>query len=206
MVDLSLYAITFEKNLNSLNIGKSVEKAILGGVTAVQYRAKYKTDREMYKEALIVREITKKYGVPFIVDNRLDIAMAVKADGVHVGQDDLPIKVIRSIAGYDFIIGFSTHNIEQVRLANDEGLADYLGFGPIFNTTSKENAEPTTGIENLCRAISTTKIPIVAIGGIKSHNVREALKCKPAGIAISSGIFLGNPYENSRMILKNIKV
>ncbi len=201
-INLTLYAITDERFHNKENIYESVERAILGGVTVVQYRAKKKTACEMYEEALLVREVTRKYHVPFIVNDRLDLALSVNADGVHVGQTDLPIHAIRRIVGTEFIVGLSTHNLEQVKRANEEGLADYLGFGPVFPTTTKENPDPVTGIENLCEAVETSKIPIVAIGGINSSNIFEVLKCKPAGVAVVRAIFEKNVPDKNAKILK----
>jgi len=200
-IDLSLYAITDERFLNVFNIFDAVERAILGGATVVQYRAKRKSAREMYEEALLVREATKLHNVPFIVNDRLDLALAVKADGVHVGQTDLPVSAIREIVGKDFIVGLSTHNINQVKLANEEGLADYLGFGPVFPTTTKENPDPVTGVENLCRAVEISEIPIVAIGGINEKNISKVLKCKPSGVAVVRALFeSGDPYENAKKL------
>jgi thiamine-phosphate pyrophosphorylase len=204
-LNLFLYAITDERFLNSSNISQAVERAILGGATVIQYRAKKKSSKEMYEEALKVREITKSYGIPFIVNDRLDIALAVKADGVHVGQEDLPVRVIRSIVGKEFIVGLSTHNLNQVKKANEENLADYLGFGPVFLTTTKENPDPITGVEELCKAVKISKIPIVAIGGINRDNILKVKACNPAGIAVVRAIFeKGDPYENAKTIKKLI--
>ncbi len=197
-LDLSLYVITDERFLNVFNIFEAVERAVLGGATVVQYRAKKKTSREMYEEALLVREATKLHQVPFIVNDRLDLALAVGADGVHVGQTDLPVDAIRQIVGDKLIVGLSTHNLEQVREANKEKLADYIGFGPVFPTTTKENPDPVTGIENLCRAVEESELPVVAIGGIFPDNVKEVCSCKPSGIAVVRAVFeKGDPYENA---------
>lgn len=196
-IDLSLYVITDERFLDVSNICEAVERAILGGATVVQYRAKKKTAKEMYEEALIVREVTKHHHVPFIVNDRLDLALAVRSDGVHVGQDDLPVDAVRTIAGREFIVGLSTHNLDQVKKANEKKLADYIGFGPVFPTTTKENPDPVTGIEALCEAVRISELPVVAIGGINEKNIDEVLKCKPAGVAVVRAAFeKGDPYEN----------
>ncbi|MEO2068998.1 MAG: thiamine phosphate synthase [Desulfurobacteriaceae bacterium] len=205
-INLFLYVITDERFLNLLNIAEAVEKAILGGATVVQYRAKKKTSKEMYEEANLVREITKKYNVPFIVNDRLDLALAVKADGVHVGQDDLPVRTIREIVGNEFIVGLSTHNLEQVKKANEENLADYIGFGPIFPTTTKENPDPVTGTELLCKAVKISKIPVVAIGGINEENIDEVRRCNPRGIAVVRAAFeKGDPFENVRRLKQKLE-
>jgi len=205
-INLSLYVITDERFLNPLNIAEAVEKAILGGATVVQYRAKKKTSKEMYEEANLVREITKKYNVPFIVNDRLDLALAVKADGVHVGQDDLPVKIIREIVGNKFIVGLSTHNLEQVKKANEENLADYIGFGPVFPTTTKENPDPVTGTKALCEAVKVSKIPVVAIGGINEKNINEVRRCNPRGIAVVRAAFeKGDPFENVKRLKQKLE-
>ena len=205
-LDLSLYVITDERFLNVFNIFEAVERAILGGATVVQYRAKKKNSREMYEEALLVREATKLHQVPFIVNDRLDLALAVGADGVHVGQEDLPVDAIRQVVGREFIVGLSTHNLDQVREANREKLADYIGFGPVFPTTTKENPDPVTGVENLCRAVRESELPVVAIGGIFADNVKEVCSCKPAGVAVVRAVFeSGDPYENAKNLRKSIE-
>jgi len=204
-LDLSLYVITDERFLNIFNIFEAVERAILGGATVVQYRAKKKSSREMYEEALLVREATKLHQVPFIVNDRLDLALAVGADGVHVGQEDLPVDAIRQIVGDEFIVGLSTHNLEQVKEANREKLASYIGFGPVFPTTTKEKPDPVTGIESLCRAVEVSELPVVAIGGIFVDNVREICSCKPSGVAVVRAVFeKGDPYENAKELRKII--
>ncbi|ADY73162.1 Thiamine-phosphate pyrophosphorylase [Desulfurobacterium thermolithotrophum DSM 11699] len=205
-IDFSLYVITDERFLNISNIAESVEKAILGGATIIQYRAKKKNTKEMYEEALVVREITKRYNIPFIVNDRLDLALAVKADGVHVGQEDLPVNAIKAIVGNDFIVGLSTHNLNQVKRANEEMLADYIGFGPVFPTTTKENPDPVTGTDLLCKAVRISKIPVVATGGINEKNVDDVLKCKPAGVAVVRAAFeKGDPYKNVLKLKRKAK-
>jgi len=205
-IDLSLYAITDERFLNPFNLYEAVERAIFGGVTVVQYRAKKKTAKEMFEEALIVREVTKHHQIPFIVNDRLDIALAVKADGVHLGQGDLPVDVAREIGGSYFIIGLSTHNLKEVRRASEERIADYIGFGPVFPTNTKENPDPVTGIEKLCEAVKESKLPVVAIGGINTDNVEEVLRCKPDGVAVVRGIFeKGDPFENAKLLREMIE-
>ena len=161
----------------------------------------------MFQEALILSEVTKRYGVTFIVNDRLDLALAVEADGVHVGQDDLPVESIRKIAPPDFIVGLSTHNLEQVKEANRGALADYIGFGPVYPTTTKENPDPVTGVGALCEAVKESKLPVVAIGGINPANVEPVLKCKPAGIAVVRAAFeKGDPKENVFKLRRKIEV
>jgi len=206
VIDLSLYVITDERYLNIFNIYEAVERAIFGGATVIQYRAKNKTAKEMFEEASLVREATKHHDIPFIVNDRLDLALAVKADGVHLGQEDLPVDVTRRIAGNHFIIGLSTHNLSEVEEASKEKFADYIGFGPIFPTTTKENPASTTGTKLLCEAVKISSLPVVAIGGINVSNVGEVLKCKPAGIAVVRAAFeSGDPYENVKKLREKIE-
>ncbi|WP_457568157.1 thiamine phosphate synthase [Desulfurobacterium sp.] len=202
-MNLKLYAITDERFMDETNIAEKVAAAIEGGVTVVQYRAKKKDSRTMYREALKVRDVTKKYGVPFLVNDRLDIALAVSADGVHVGQGDLPVSAVRKVAGSHFIVGLSTHNRVQILEANDEQV-DYVGFGPVFSTNTKENPDPVVGVEGLLAAVKESLHPVVAIGGINSDNISSVLSCKPAGIAVVRAIFDGDPFVNARKLREKI--
>jgi len=201
-----LYAITDERFLNVFNIYDAVERAILGGAKVVQYRAKKKTAKEMLEEALLVREATRHHDALFIVNDRLDLALAAEADGVHLGQDDLPVEYAKEIAGEDFIVGLSTHNLEQVEEAcRKRAFIDYIGFGPVFPTTTKENPDPVVGVEGLCEAVRVSELPVVAIGGIFEENVKEVAACKPAGIAVVRALFeKGDPYENARALIREM--
>ena len=201
-----LYVITDERFLNPSNIYQAVERAALAGAKVVQYRAKKKTTREMLKEALLAKEAAKRHGALFIVNDRLDLAMAVGADGVHLGQEDLPVEYAKEIGGPELIVGLSTHNLRQVEEANrKKEFLDYIGFGPVFPTTTKENPDPVTGTELLCRAVELSELPVVAIGGIFKENVAEVASCRPAGIAVVRAVFSsGEPYENVNSLLKRI--
>jgi len=201
-----IYVITDERFLNVFNIYEAVERAILGGAKVVQYRAKKKTTKEMLEEALLVREATRHHDALFIVNDRLDLALAAEADGVHLGQDDLPVEYAKEIAGENFIVGLSTHNLEQVEEANrKKEFIDYIGFGPVFPTTTKENPDPVVGVENLCRAVEISELPVVAIGGIFKENIKEVAACRPAGIAVVRAAFeKGDPYENMRELLSSL--
>ncbi|SNR60125.1 thiamine phosphate synthase [Desulfurobacterium atlanticum] len=198
-MDLRLYGITDERFMGLKDIAEKVAAAIEGGVTVIQYRAKKKEAIDMYEEALKVREITKKYHIPFIVNDRVDLAIAVGADGVHVGQKDLPVSVVRKMVGESFIVGLSTHNLLEVERADRENV-NYIGFGPIFLTNTKEKPDPVVGTKLLKEAVSVSTHPVVAIGGINSDNIREVLECKPAGVSVVRGIFQGDPYENAKKL------
>jgi len=188
-VDYTLYLITDDGYLADRDDWlKAIEDAIRGGVTIVQYRSKSgtKTTKEMYEELLQLRELTKKYNVPLIVNDRVDLALAVDADGVHIGQDDLPPEVVRKILGEDKIIGISTHSLEEVERANDLPV-DYIAFGSIYRTPTKEKPV-VVGIEQLKEAKKRAKKPLVAIGGIMSYNVDEVIKAGADGVAVISAV------------------
>jgi thiamine-phosphate pyrophosphorylase len=188
-IDYTLYLITDDGYLQGREDWlKAIEDAIRGGVTVVQYRSKgnIKTTKEMYEELLALRELTKKYGIPLIVNDRVDLALAVDADGVHIGQDDLPPSVVRKILGEDKIIGISTHSLEEVEKANREPV-DYIAFGSVYRTPTKEKPI-VVGVEKLKEAKKIAKKPLVAIGGIMPYNVDEVIKAGADGVAVISAI------------------
>ncbi|NPB05934.1 MAG: thiamine phosphate synthase [Aquificae bacterium] len=186
--DPTLYLITDDGYLEGRNWLEAVENAIKGGVTVVQYRSKGrgKTAREMYEELKALRELTRRYGVPLIVNDRVDLALAVDADGVHLGQDDLPVEVARKVLGEDKIIGLSTHSLEEVEKANDLPV-DYVAFGSVFRTPTKEKPV-VVGVELLREAKKRSKKPLVAIGGIMPYNAPEVIKAGADGVAVISAI------------------
>ncbi len=199
-LDLSFYVIT-DENLIKKDIGKAVEKAIKGGATVVQYRAKNKDSKTMYKEAQEIKKVCDRYNVPLIINDRIDIALAVNADGVHVGQEDLDVEVVRRIIGFDKIVGLSTKNLKQVKEANHLPV-DYIGFGSIFPTETKEDAK-VSGIENLKKAIEISLVPVVAIGGINLSNIDEVLSAGCTNIAVVSAVFKGKEIEENAKKLKS---
>jgi thiamine-phosphate pyrophosphorylase len=157
------------------------------GVSLFQYRNKASSMKEAYVEALALRHAAAKAGVFFIVNDRCDLALAIDADGVHLGQRDLPLALARKVMGPGKLIGISTHNPDQVREAS-AGKPDYLGFGPIFKPGSKQDHDPVVGLEGL-RAIRTlTSLPVFAIGGIQIEQVGEAMKAGADGVAVISAI------------------
>lgn len=184
---LSLYLVT---DCECLPEGKklevAVEEAVAAGVTMLQYRDKYASAGEMCKKAVILRDICKKYAIPFIVNDRLDVALAVKADGVHLGQDDVPLAEARRIAGEDFIIGISAHDVEEAGRAAEDG-ADYLGCGAVYPTGTKKDVD-VMGTELLAEICHKSSLPVVAIGGIKAENYGEVLSAGAQGAAVVSAI------------------
>jgi thiamine-phosphate pyrophosphorylase len=157
------------------------------GATLFQYRNKSASMKEAYAEALVLRKIAAEVGVTFIVNDRCDLALAVNADGVHLGQGDLPLHLARKVMGPDKLIGISTHNAEQVRAATVGG-PDYLGFGPIFKPGSKVDHDPVVGIEGLREIRPLTPLPVFAIGGITPDDVQEVIHAGANGVAVISAI------------------
>jgi len=163
-----------------------VEQAILGGCTVVQLREKTASSHAFFQTAVRVREVTARLGVPLIINDRADIALSVDADGLHIGQNDLPYEAARRIVGHDKIVGVSAHNLEQARRAAEMG-ADYIGVGAMFATGTKTDANPTS-IDELRRIRRELNIPIVAIGGINKNNVSHLKDIGVNGIAVVSAI------------------
>lgn len=184
--DYSIYLVTDTSCLQGRGLTASVEQAILGGVTIVQYRNKKVESGQLYSEALELKALCKKYNVPLIINDRIDIALAVGAAGVHLGQDDVPCAVARRVLGPDFLIGVSAHNPHEAMQAAADG-ADYLGCGAVFGTVSKAGVSKL-GLNNLRNIRSTVSIPIVGIGGINIDNYAQVLDTGVEGAAIISGI------------------
>ena len=157
------------------------------GASLFQYRNKTASMKEAYVEALALRRAAAKAGVLFIVNDRCDLALAVDADGVHLGQGDLPLGMAKKLMGPDKLIGISTHNPYQVREAT-AGKPDYLGFGPIFKPGSKQGHDQVVGLEGLCAMCSLTSLPVFAIGGIQIDQVEEVIRAGANGLAIISAI------------------
>ena len=159
------------------------------GAALFQYRNKTASMKEAYVEALALRQAAKKAGVLFIVNDRCDLALAVDADGVHLGQGDLPLDLARKVMGQNKLIGISTHNPDQVREAT-AGKPDYLGFGPIFKPYSKQDHDPVVGLEGLRAMRSLTSLPVFAIGGIQIDQVGEVTRVGANGVAVISAIIM----------------
>lgn len=185
-IDYSIYLVTDEACLHGRPLLECVEEALAAGVTLVQYRAKAADGGVLYAEACRLKELCDKYSVPLIINDRLDIALAVGAAGVHLGQDDLPCAVARRLLGEDFIIGVSAHNPAEAVKAVSEG-ADYLGCGAVFGTATKHDVAKL-GLENLRAIRKAVAVPMVGIGGITADNYAEVLATGADGAAIVSGI------------------
>jgi len=172
LLDADIYGITAEEySLGRSNI-EVVARMIEAGIRLIQYREKEKSDRQQYEECRKIREMTIKAGVTFIVNDRVDLAMLVGADGVHLGQDDLPPGRVRELVGGKMFIGLSTHSPAQAEAALRLGV-DYIGVGPIFATNTKKDVCDPVGLEYLEFVVHNIRLPFVAIGGIKEHNIAE---------------------------------
>ena len=186
-----------------LTLKEIVTIVLSTGVRWIQYREKDKSRRDIYRGALMLRELTDKFRASLIVNDYADIAIAVNADGVHLGQDDLPLKEARKILGKEKIIGISTHSIEQA-IEAEQGGASYIGFGPIFHTKTKDAGEPK-GIEILREVKRHIKIPVIAIGGISAENLESVIDAGADAVAVSSAIIQGDIAENIIRFLHILK-
>lgn len=184
--DYSIYLVTDDGCLQGRALIDCVREALEGGVTLVQYRAKTASSAEMYAEALQLKALCDSFKVPLIINDRLDIAMAVGAAGVHLGQDDLPCAAARKLLGEDYIIGVSAHNPAEAKAALQSG-ADYLGCGAVFGTATKADVKKL-GTEGLAAICKDKGLPVVGIGGVTADNYREVRAAGADGAAIVSGI------------------
>ena len=186
-----IYALTSELHSQGRSNLEVAREILASGVPILQYREKVKKVREMYEECLGLRTLTQQYGALFIINDHLDLALAVGADGVHIGQDDLPLSKVRELVGPHLLIGVSTHSPAQA-LAAVSGGADYIGVGPLFKTNTKIDVCDPVGLDYLDYVVKHLDIPFVAIGGIKEHNLAEVIKTGARTVAFVTEI-VGNP-------------
>jgi thiamine-phosphate pyrophosphorylase len=202
-IDLSLYLVTDR----ALSMGKSteqiVEDAVKGGVSMVQLREKDTPTKEFYHLACSLMKLLKPYNIPLIINDRLDIAIASNADGLHIGQSDMPYSIVRKILGKDKIIGLSVETIEQAREANNLDV-DYIGLSPVFSTDSKKDINTPLELEGIKEIASFTKHPTVAIGGINKANTADIIKNGANGIAVISAIVSQEDPRKAAEELKSI--
>lgn len=185
-IDYSVYLVTDRDLLKGRNLTEVIEEAILGGTSIVQLREKYASSLEFYEVAKEVKKITDKYNVPLIINDRIDIALAIDASGVHLGQSDIPCSIARKILPQGKIIGVSAHNLKEAEKALKDG-ADYLGCGAVFNTSTKKDVT-TLSYEGLKEITDNINIPIVAIGGINENNIITLKGSRINGVAVVSSI------------------
>ena len=200
---LKLYLVTDSDILKGRDFYKCIEEAMKSGVTMVQLREKDVDGKEFLQKAVKLRELTRKYNVTFIINDRVDIAQLVDADGVHVGQSDIDAVSVRKLMGENKIVGVSARSVEEAKIAKEMG-ADYLGIGAMFSTSTKKDAKDVS-FDTLSHIIEEVDLPFVLIGGITLDNVYELKKFNPDGYALVSGI-LGADDISSRVKMWNKKI
>ena len=200
--DLLLYAVTDSRWLNGERLYDQVEKALKGGATFIQLREKELDQEHFFEEAVEIKELCARYHVPFVINDNVEIALKMDADGVHVGQDDMEAGDVRAKLGSDKIIGVSAHTVEEALLAEERG-ADYLGVGAVFHTDSKADVAEVSRetLKAICDAVD---IPVIAIGGINKENVSELAGTGICGIAVISAIFAEKDIKKATEKLKNL--
>ena len=199
--NLNLYAITDRHWLNGRTLYSVVKESLEGGVTFLQLREKELDEEHFLEEARELQKLCREYQVPFVINDNVDIAVAINADGVHVGQSDMEAGDVRAKLGPDKIIGVTAKTVEQAVLAQERG-ADYLGVGAVFHTDSKADAKEISfdTLKDICKAVS---IPVIAIGGITEENVKELAGTGICGVAVISAIYAQNDIKKAAENLKN---
>jgi thiamine-phosphate pyrophosphorylase len=199
---LLLYAVTDRTWLGNMTLCEQVEEALKGGATFVQLREKNLDEKSFLDEAIEIQKLCRKYNIPFVINDNVEIAKKINADGVHVGQKDMQAENVREILGKDKILGVSAQTVEQAVLAEKQG-ADYLGVGAVFPTGSKEDAEDVS-YETLKEISEAVNIPVVAIGGISAGNVLTLKGSGVSGIAVISAIFAADDIKSATENLKEL--
>lgn len=201
-IDYTLYLCTDRKLMSTNTLEEAVEQAILGGCSLIQLREKQSSSREFFEMAKRIKAITDRYRVPLIINDRIDIALAVDAAGVHLGQEDIPAKEARRIMGEEKVIGVSARTVELARKAVEDG-ADYLGVGAMFATNTKGNAK-VIGKEKLKEIRATVSIPIVAIGGINHSNAAQLVDTGINGLAVVSSVIGASDIQAAARKMRTI--
>lgn len=199
---MRLYAVTDRTWCHDQTLLQQVQCALKGGVTCVQLREKHLDDEEFLKEAIAMKQLCEQYHVPFIINDNVDIAIKCHADGVHVGQNDMDVKEVRSLVGDKMMIGVSTQTLDQALKAQRDG-ADYLGVGSMFVTTTKLDAL-SVSFETLKDICESVDIPVVAIGGINKDNILQLSGSHVDGVALVSAIFGAHDIQKECQILRQL--
>jgi len=205
LFDLSLYLVT-DRSL-SLNrpLEYVVEEAVRGGVTMVQLREKECSSLEFYRQAVVLKKLLKPYNIPLIINDRLDIALACDAEGLHIGQSDLPYNVARKILGSDKIIGLSVENLEDAIEANKSDV-NYIGISPVFSTPTKTDTSQALGLEGVKAITKISNHPSVGIGGININNVKDIIAAGADGVSVVSAIMSAeSPFESAKELYNIVK-
>lgn len=201
--DWNIYLVT-DRNLS---LGRSLSQicvaAIKGGVSVIQIREKSIDSRTFFQEAMAVRDLMRNSRIPLIINDRIDIALAVEADGVHLGQSDIPLREARDILGPDRIIGWSVESPEDIR-SQEASIADYLAVGPIFFTSTKSDISQPWGIEGMRSARSITDKPLVAIGGLSESNIRDVVDAGADCVALVSAIVSAHDVKSATEMLSKL--
>lgn len=200
-IDYSIYLVTDRDLMSTETLEEAVEKAIIGGCTLIQLREKDCSSLDFYNTAVRVKEITDKHNIPLIINDRVDIALAVDAAGVHVGQSDIPAAIVRKVIGNDKILGVSTGSVNEALEAEKNG-ADYLGVGAMYSTGTKKDAD-STSMDELRKIRENVSIPIVVIGGINKDRVKDFKGIGIDGLAIVSAIIAKEDITTAAKELKN---
>lgn len=199
---MRLYAVTDRSWLNGQTLYEQVEQALKGGVTLVQLREKGLGAEQFLQEARQIQQLCRRFGVPLIINDSIEVALAVDADGVHLGQDDANAAQARQLLGKDKIIGISAHNVQEALQAVQDG-ADYLGSGAVFGSGTKTNVS-TLPMQTLREICSAVPIPVVAIGGITEQNLQQLSGSGIAGAAVVSAIFAQENIEEAAIRLRGL--
>lgn len=203
-IDYSLYLVTDHRNKTEEEFLNIIEEAIKGGTSIVQLREKTASTKDFYQLALEVKEITTRYDVPLLINDRIDIALAVDSEGVHLGQDDMPADIARKIIGDDKILGVSASTVEEAIKAQIDG-ADYIGSGAVFPTATKDDADSVSK-EELKSIVDSIDIPVVAIGGITIENASELKDTGIAGFSVVSAIMSADDPKEASQKLREIYI
>jgi thiamine-phosphate pyrophosphorylase len=199
MIEQGLYFIT-DSTLTHQGVLEDTHQALQAGVKTVQFREKKLPMSERYPLALALKRLCHHYGAKLIINDGIDLALAIKADGIHIGQEDMPFQVCKNLVGNKMLIGLSTHSLAQAKEAKQLG-ADYIGFGPLFSSSTKPEAGEGKGIQALAKIVKQIDLPIVAIGGIKQKNLPDIVKTGVSNIAIISEIITATSLP---IVLKQI--
>jgi len=199
---MTLYAVTDRTWVKDTTLMDQVKEALEGGITFLQLREKHLSKEEFIKEAREMKELSKEYKVLFVINDNIEVALAVDADGVHIGQDDMSVEEARKLLGEDKIIGVSAHNVEEAIKAQKGG-ADYLGVGAVCATSTKKDANVVSK-EEIKKICHTVEIPVVAIGGIKKENIKTLEGTDVDGVAVVSAIFAAKDIKKDTKQLRSL--
>ena len=202
-IDYSLYLVTDRSLARGRSTFEIVKAAVDGGATVVQLREKDCSTREFIEQALAIKNFLKACKVPLIINDRLDVAQAVRADGVHLGQTDMPLEMAKAILGDSMLIGISAESLEDA-IAAEKGGADYLGVSPIYATPTKTDAAPPLGLAGLRKIRTAVSLPLVGIGGLNQENSAEAIRSGADGVAVVSAIVAADDPRAAASALKQV--